>query len=65
MYNGRTKISPLDSLGEGYEASLQWTNLDSGTKVSLTTRLFLRKKRDPRKDNRMDFNRKHQIIQSL
>ena len=24
-----------------------------------------RKKRDPRKDNRMDFNRKHQIIQSL
>merc|ERR1712154_102621 len=35
------------------------------TAAEMKLRISSRKKRDPRKDNRMDFNRKHQIIQSL
>jgi len=35
------------------------------TAAEMKQRISSKKKRDPRKDNRMDFNRKHQIIQSL
>jgi len=35
------------------------------TAAEMKQRINSKKKKDPRKDNRMDFNRKHQIIQSL
>merc|ERR1719493_532264 len=44
----------------------KFSSLDlPGTAAEMKLRISAKKKKDPRKDNRMDFTRKHQIIQSL
>lgn len=53
--------SPSPPLSEDKFSSLDLP----GTAAEMKLRISAKKKKDPRKDNRMDFTRKHQIIQSL
>ena len=65
MADGRTKIFlPLKS-SYRMRGFLEVNKFRFRDEVIINKLSLSRKKRDPRKDIRMDFNRKHQIIQSL
>jgi len=64
--SSRSSMSTSPSTSPSPSSDDKFIGLDLPcTAAEMKLRISSKKKKDPRKDNRMDFNRKHQIIQSL